>query len=361
MFSRVKSEYFPAVIEIGANSLKLLQIAKIKSSYKIIKADYIALELNKGVAGQALKHSLEELLKRNKIKGEAVTLLPVNKIIPYNYTLLNMPPDEIESALLWKIKQNLVLGVNFEDIFFDYIYNFSKPEANKDIQVLVFVLAQKIALDMVQLFKEVSLNLIVIEPQSYAIIKVLFLLKSISEQETVLVIHFGASSSSIAVVSCGYPYLIKPLAVSGNGFTDSLAGYYQYDWAKAEALKIKEGLGELQLKKTQNAQEAGCFSVLSSQLEILIIDIENTFQYFSQYLVKSKVLTFSRVILCGGAASLKNLDKFLSNKLNVPVVVFDPVNFLVSHSEHEVSPVVKANSTAFAGVLGLSAGFIESE
>lgn len=361
MLLRARTKYFPAAIEIGANSLKLLQLAKIKYSYKIAKADYIALERDKGAPASALKHSLKKLVKKNKIKGEAVTSLPLEKISPYTYTIPNMPLDEIQSALLWKVRQNLVEGVSFDDISFDYIHNSIKPDDNKDIHALVFILAKKIALDTVKLFKDVSLNLISIAPQPYAIIKLLFLLKNISEQETVLVIQLGAGSSSITIVSCGYPYLMIPLAVSGNGFTQSLSGYYQYDWAKAEALKIKEGLGELQLKKAQNAQETGCFPMLSSQLENLILDIERAFQHFSQHLAKSKVSAFGRVILCGGTARLKNLDKFLSDKLKVPVVVFDPVNFFVSHLEYKANPDVLANSTAFAGVLGLSTDFIENE
>lgn len=361
MILSAKSKYLPAAIEIGTNSIKLLQFAKIKSSYKIVKADYLALENNKAGPNMALKHSLKKLVKKNKIKGEAVTSLPLNKIIPYAYTLANMPPGEIESALVWKIKQSLSSEISFDDISFDYIYSSSNSEDNKDMQALVFILAKEIALDMVKLFKDASLRLISIEPQNYAIIKALFSLKNISPQETVLVIQLGASSSSITIVSCGHPYLIMPLAVSGSGFTDSLARYYQYDWAKAEALKIEEGLGEWQLKKAQNAGDAGCFSVLSSQLENLVIDIEHAFQYFSQHLIKYKVPAFSRVILCGGCASLKNLDKFLADKLKVPVVVFDPAGLFDYHAEHELAQVVKVNSTAFAGVLGLAAGFIENE
>lgn len=341
---RIKPKYLPTAIEIGSNSLKLLQLGKFMSSYKVVKADYVALGSDKDASTPILKASLEKLVKDNQIKGEVVTSIPLNRINTYTCFLPSMPADEIESAIIWKIKQNLTPGLSFDDISFDYVCCSSQRDGNKDNHVLVFMIDKKIVLDMINLFKDLSLDLISVEPQPYAIIEVLSLFKNISEQETVLVLQLGANNSSIIIVSSGHVYLIMPLAVSGNGFTKALASYYQFGWTKAEALKIKEGLGECPM--------------LSSQLENLIIDIEHTFKYFSQQLVKSKAPTIERLILCGGAAALKNLDKFLTNKLKVPVNVFDPVDFFVSHSEYEVSPIVKNHSTAFASALGLAAKFI---
>lgn len=357
---RVKAEYLPAAIEISTNSLKLLQLARINSSLKIVKAGYVGLSQDKGSVELSLKQSLESLVKKNEIKGEVVTSLPLNKVSTFNYILPNMPSDEIESALLWKVRQNLAPGLSLDDISFDYCFSYP-AEDNKEIYALVFMVAKKISSDMVKFFKELSLDLIIIEPKAYAIIEALSLLKKISDEETVLVLQLGSSSSSITVISSGYPYLITPLGVSGNGFTEALASYYQLDWANAEALKINEGLGPLQLKERKNeGEEKSCFPVLSSQLETLIIDIEHAFKYFSHQLIKSKVSAFDRLVLCGGGGALKNLDKFLSDKLAVPVVVFDPIDFFISRSEHEISPDLKNHSTAFASVLGLATRFLEN-
>ncbi len=344
---RIKPDYLPAAIDIGSHSLKLLQLAKFKSGYKIVKADYVPRPpspVPRTDPELSLKGSLTSLVKENAVKGEVAASIPLSKINTYTYILPDMPANEIESALIWKIKQNLTPAVKFDDLSFDYVYSSSRNDGDKAIHALVFMITKKIVSDLVKLFKDLSLDLISVEPQPYAIIEALSLFKNISEQETVLVLQLGANNSSIMIVSGGHPYLVMPLAASGNGFTEALAGYYQFDWAKAEALKIKEGLGEC--------------PALSSQLENLVIDIEHTFKYFSQQLARPKAPGFERLILCGGAASLRNLDKFLTSKLNVPVNVFDPVDFFVSRAEHEASPVVKNNSTAFAGALGLAAKFI---
>lgn len=358
--SRNKLEYLPAAIEISGNSLKLLQLAKLKSSYKVIKADYIPLEHSPDPSGAALKRALDKLIKDNRIKGEAVTSIPLSKISVSSYALPNMPQEEVESALLWKVKQNLAPGTNFEDIYFDYACSPSAEES-REIYALVFMAPKKIVSDTVKFFKALSLDLIAIDPQPYAVIELLFSLKEISEQETALVVQLGSSSSSVTVVSAGHPYLMAPLGVSGNGFTEALAGYYQLDWQQAEELKKKEGLGQLKLGEGQGASETNCFAVLSSQLENMVIDIEHTFKYFSHQLVKSKASAVERVILCGGTSGLKNLDKFLSDRLGVPVFIFDPIDFFMANSEIELGPLVKIHSTSFASVLGLGLRAEEGE
>ena len=355
---RIRREYLPAAIEIGYNSLKLLQLGKFKSSYKIVKADYLALDSDKSATPSNLKESLKKLVKKNQLKGEVVTSVPLNKMNINTYVLPDMPANEIEAALFWKIKQNLTPDVSFEDIFFDYVWSSPQKNEDKKNYALVFTIAKKIILDLTKLYKELSLNLVSVEPQPYAIIEGLSLIENISKEETVLVLQLGANNSSVAVVSSGCPYLIMPLNVSGNGFTEALVSYYQFDWEKAEAFKLKEGLGELQLKEAQNSNEAGCFPALSSQLENLIIDIEDAFKYFSGQLIKFKAPVIDRLILCGGAAALINLDKFLSSKLNLPVSVFDPGDFMVAHSEDKVRPMVRDHSLAFASALGLATKFI---
>ena len=358
---RVKPKYCPAAIEISASSLKLLQLAKLKSSYKIVKADYLSFKVDKNAPSVIPKDALEKLVRANQVKGDVITSIPLDKINIYTYILPTMPAEEIEQALIWKIKQNLSPGVNFDDIYFDYAHNGGQGENSKEIYALVFIAAKKMIADMIKLFKGLSLNLISVEPQPYAIIGLLSLLKYISDQETVLVLQLGSSHSSIAIVSGGYPYSITPLAVSGNGFSEAISGYYQIDQQKAEDLKIKEGLGALQLDGTQEATEGGCLAALSSQLESLVIDIEHGFKYFSHQLVKSKITAFDRLILCGSACSLKNLDKFLSDKLKAPVSVFDPVDIFISHSEPEVKESVRNNSSTFAATLGLATEFIKGE
>lgn len=365
-FLSVKPAYYPAAIEVSSSAIKLLQIAKIQKRYEIVKGDYLPLERGAHTFRQTLKESLEKLVKNNQLKGEVLTSVPLNKIQTQSYILPEMPLDEIESAILWKIKEAIPQDVDFSDVSFDYIYAGHAEDDNvkKDRHVLVFIVNKEVTMDIIDLFKGLSLEVIAIAPKPYAIAELLVLLKKLSREETVLVLQLGASQSSVTIMHSGYPCLIRPLTVSGNGFTETIAGYYQLDWEKAENLKREEGLGHWDepLKETQNKNEPHCFPALSSQLESMVVDIEHTFKYFSHQLIKSKVTAFDRIVVCGGTSGLKNLDKFLMNRLGVAVDVFNPLDALNSLSKTKgLNTAVKEHSAEFAGALGLATRFIEDE
>lgn len=360
--SAKKMHYSPSAIEIGSASLKLLQIAKTQNSYEIVKSAYVPLASNpQSPHHPALRDSLEKLLRDNPVSGEVVSSLPINKIHTLTYVLPHMPPGEIEQALAWKLKQNPPTGFTFEGLSFDYIANVhSRDSLSKETQVLVFVASKEAVMQHLRLFRDFSLELISVEPKPYATLSALLWLDKIRQEETVLVLQLGESQSSITVVFSAQPYLIRPLAVSGNTLTEAIARYHQFDWEKAEALKKKEGLKDWvsQPKEGQAKEESMCRQALSSQLENLVVDVEHTFKYFSHQLMKSQVTSFDRVVLCGGSSALGSLDAFLADRLAVPVEVFNPFSSSRLCLKQECAPLVKENSASFASVLGLASRYV---
>jgi len=359
MFGLGSPKYYPAVVEIGAGSLKLLQFEAAKSGPSLARSYYSSRQYSSPGAKWDLRDSLGCMVKETGIKGEAAILLTTDQITSSTYLLPNMPENEIESALVWKIRQNLSPGTTIEDILYDYVRGNPVPGAGSDIYALVFILNRKTALEISELFKEFSLELVCIEPRPYAVIEGLAALNCITERETVLVADIGADNSSLVIVSYGHPYLIRPLTVSGKRFTAALSSYYKIPLDKAELLKREKGLGELRLQETAAGGSNGCFSVLASHLENLVIEIEQTFQYFSHQLLKSKVQVFDRVILTGGGAGLGGLDTFLSERLKVPVSVFDPVRGTAGGILNGIERKSVDNPAVSSGLLGLAAGFMD--
>jgi len=346
-----KSEYYPAAVEISSSSLKLLQVTKTPQGYKIAKAAYLPLKINPQAQISELKDSLQKLTQDHQISGEVVSSLPISKIQTFTYILPSMPEGEIEQAIAWKLKQNPPAGTTFEAISFDYVPCLS-PKAGisaKDMKVLVFAVAKDLILERFRFFQDLSLELIAVEPKPYAALHALFWLGKIRQEETVLVLQIGASHSSISIVNSGTPYLIRPLSVSGNTFTEAIVNYHQLDWKEAELAKRRDGV----------RPESNSAAALSSQLENLIVDIEHTFKYFSHQIMKSQVASFDRILLCSGGAGLNNLSTFLAERLVVPVDLFNPFTQLSLLEGKEFAPLVKENYISFASALGLATRYID--
>ncbi|OGX45240.1 MAG: hypothetical protein A3G38_00790 [Omnitrophica WOR_2 bacterium RIFCSPLOWO2_12_FULL_51_8] len=346
-------ETYPAGIEIGSASVKVAQLARSGGSFEIVKCGYLSCAgAAPGAGAKSMRDCLEELVKQNKISGEVVTSLPINKIQALTFVLPNMPENEIESALVWKLRQNPPAGTTFEGICFDYlVVSGYQADMNKELQILVFAASKEMVMEQVELFRGLSLELIAVEPKPYAALNALFWLGSIHPEETALVLQLGAAQSAITIMHTAAPKLMRPLAVCGNSFSEAISNYHRMDFQQAEQLKIREGLSK--------GASSACLAALSSQLESLVVDIEHTFKYFSHQLMKSQINSFDHVILCGGSALLKGLDKFLSERLEAPVEVFNPFSTFNLYARQELSQQVKDNAAGFSSVLGLAARNIE--
>ncbi len=360
---KIKAQNYPPAIEISSTSVRMIQLAKTQRGLQIAKAFYLPLSIiphnniNSPQYNTQVRKALEKLVKENRIKGEVSCSLPLYKAAVLNYILPNMPESEIESAIVWKLKQGPPAGFTFENLSFDYTSCIlGKDESGKHIQVLVFAAAKDYLTSYIKLFGEFSLQVGAVEPKPYSTFSALSFLGKIRQDEVALVLQIGATQSVVSVVYCGIPFLVRPLAVSGNSLTGAISNHEKMDWHKAEVLKKQAGLKGWapQAGQATDVSAPSYLSSLSVQLENLIIDIEHTFKYFSHQIMKSQVSSFSRIILTGGASRLAQLDKFLEDRLGVAIDVFDPFASFTSGAAEPFSSLVKENAASFTGVLGLA-------
>jgi len=55
-------------------------------------------------------------------------------------------------------------------------------------------------------------------------------------------------------------------------------------------------------------------------------------------------------VLTGGGAMLKNLDKYLNRQMDIPVEIFNPLDYI----EHPDDPELLKNASAYAVAIGLA-------
>lgn len=332
----------PTAIDIGAGSAKFLQLENAAGAPAVKKI------------GISSNNSLSALLNENQIQGKVSISLPLSRLQVFSFVLPNMPEKEIEQAVIWKLKQNLTPGGDISSILFDYNWTiYSGDNLNKEILALVFSASKEKIMRQIDAFRGFSLEAAAIEPEPYAVFCALKFAKKIPSDQTVLILNLGAGESCVTIAHAGFACLVRPLSVSGNSFTEAIANYHKFDLKKAEGIKKIEGL------KNQNTADSVCMPALSGQIESMVVDLEHTFKFFSHQLMKSRVASFDRVILCGGAAALKNLDKCLSEKLSVPVEVFNPLDCGMFTFTAALSPQVKENAHSFAAAAGMAVRCLE--
>ena len=165
----------------------------------------------------------------------------------------------------------------------------------------------------------------------------------IAEPTGSMVVDIGGGSTDIAVISLGGIVVSESLRIAGNEFDEAIVRFVR-DQHKlligertAEEIKIKIGAAKVLsdedeliaevrgrdlvsgLPKTVEISTSDVVDALSEPLEKVVLGVKKTLEQTPPELVSD--IIDRGILLTGGGALLKNLDKLLEEATQVPVVV----------------------------------------
>ena len=147
--------------------------------------------------------------------------------------------------------------------------------------------------------------------------------KHLAKYSEIMLINLGARSTNLLFCN-PQGYLARSLNIGGNLLTNGLSEAFGLPLDKAEELKINYSLGRLKSATSD------------SSLDILKTVANNYYNKIGQEISRSLV-TYKRLkkgkcpqimVLTGCAAKDPNIIEFLSNAQEIPVVLFDPKEYL---------------------------------
>lgn len=363
----------PTAIDFGSYSVKLVQLAKEpKGEMRVNLMDEEPYEkLPNMDLFSRQKTAFQKILARNPVGHSAVISLSSKEVQLYNFVFPPMSEKELEEAISWKVKQARPFDLELEKVNYGFIKWGTLTTTTSTQQRVTVVCApgDKVA-KRTDWLNQTGLKTLAVEVAPVSLVNIKkFKPGLFMRDETVLWLDLGAEESSVAVEKNGAVLFFRNLAITSHQLTKQLSQFIRIDEARAEELKRRYGLsywneekdasGALQAEKTQHKEEesAVVFYGVISSLENLVVDIEHSFKYFSYQVTQSQINKFDRVFITGGGANLKNLDRFLSARLGVPVEKLNPLSGLtVAEGLTKQKAVFLAAPSSFAVSLGLALG-----
>jgi type IV pilus assembly protein PilM len=245
---------------------------------------------------------------------------------------------------------------------YDVLENSTKA-TSKENKILVAVVSKDVVSQRIQEANEAGLNVIAVEPSPLALFAGLCYFSPPGEDNITLLLDIGYDMSAISIAVGQDVYFVQDITTSGNFLTEAIRDYFQVDYKDAEELKCQYGLEkwssvpDVLTKGTRAIERQDINSLspaLASGLENLIIDIEHSYKYLSNQLLRLGASGLSRIIICGGGGKLKGLDAFLRNRFNVPVEIFNPLSSLIIGDEVIGKINLRESGTTFGIAVGLA-------
>lgn len=143
---------------------------------------------------------------------------------------------------------------------------------------------------------ELDLDLIAVAAEPFAVSRSVLGSEAASNLTTIL-IDIGGGTSDIAVIDDGGVEGTKSFGIGGRAFTRTIANELEIDFRQAEELKLKLGSGEI-----ESSDKARMLNAIKKTLGVWLDGIELALGEFDaiDHLP-------SRILLCGGGASLQPL------------------------------------------------------
>ncbi len=321
----LKKDYITG-LDIGSSSIKLAQFIRKEDSLRLIGLKVIE-DIQKTQRVTALKEAFSDIDVKNT---EIIAVLNSAQAMVKRIAVPVMPYAELREALSLEAKNYFPFPVIDSLIDFQIIGE-TFVKGIKKTELLVGVCPNQIIKELVD-----ELGLAGIRPSClihtsvalYSVLKA----KGLREGLNVAALDIGKNFCELIIAREGKLIFSRKIPLCADDFTRALtavlfsaAGKVQFSYDEAEKIKKEYGLS-----RDSGAQmiegkitPSQLFSLLRPLAEKLTNEIERSFDFYYEEAGTGKVDT---LMLFGGGAGLKGLDKFLSESLGIKVEVFSSLD-----------------------------------
>ncbi len=336
-------------IDIGDSSLKMVELKKKSNrvylsnyafSENVSEINFMKVDDVNYLAQAITKVRNEAGITATRVTASLPTFAVFSSVIHIDGT----DKKKIEEEVNKEAKK--VIPLPLEEMTLDWkIVSESKKEKVERDGLRVFLTGspKKLVHKYLNIFKAAKLELASLETETFSLVRSLVG----NDRSTLMIVEIGANSTDISIVKESIPVLNRSLAVCSSTITKALADKMGFSFAQAEQFKFDLSFG-------LDSNEKGVLpQLLIKTLEPIITEI----QYMLDFFQSRNNMSVEKIILSGGGALLLNLDKYLSKRLDIRVLIGDPWNRV--HFSEELRPVLNEVGPRLAVAIGLAMREIE--
>ncbi len=346
-------------VDVGATSIKIACLAK--SGSQITVADTVKIPLSsEHAAGTdswliAASQALAADLRARGMKLGSVVLGVGGRDTILRYSQIPPVPDA-RLGLIMRYQINEIAGKTEEAISADYKMLPIKQDFSDDLTILIALAKEKYVSRHLQLLSGISPRILMVNVAPVALYNAyLVSAERLGGQGeagvTTLVANIGAENTDLTIIQNRGLIFARSVSKGSREFTEAVAESCNLSIEDAEKVKVTEGIikeGTYRSESERKVCEA--LTPVASEFAALF----NSSIQFAKTQVKLERLKINRVFLTGGGALLGGFAQFLSNRIGVPVQVFDPVAALSPVSTDTLQEE-EMPKTEFATSIGLAA------
>lgn len=331
-------------VDIGSTSIKVCEIKESGGKRKLIRFGFHPLPPETIVDGHiinsgAVVEGLEKLFHKEKRRQVALRASGHSVIIK-KIAMPLMTAVELDEQITWEAEQHIPFDL--AEVHIDHqVLRRREDEGQMDV-LLVAAKKEEIA-DLTNLAIEARLKPLVVDLDAFTVQNVFETgYGAPSPGETVVLIHVGASLTTVNILADGTTAFTRDIANGGNTITEEIQRQLSISREEAEAYKHGgDGRGIVPREVPEIIQQV---------VDQLAGEVQRSLDF---YLATSGDGDLSRILVSGGTANVRALLDAIHDRARVPVEVLDCLR--VAPPDTKVDPMLLQGRTAQAAVaMGLA-------
>lgn len=348
-------------IDFGARSIKVVKLHKISDGYELDNYGVILSPEGAIANGEILKtvavsDNLTELLRESGIKDrKAIVAITGQKVIIREIVLPIMEDKELMAGVLWEAPKYVPYDLDESIIDAEKVDEFVEKDGNKMMRVLLVAAPKSIIQPYMEVLKKARIIPKIIDVISSANIRAFenhLTDKKEEEQEGTIIdviISIGASSTILSLVEKGNLKFTRNILIGGNDITKTIAKSLNISFDEAEKLKRKTKIVLSPEAKNKKIIESG--KIMGNILNQITKEVRKSLSY---YKTQSQRVKYNKIVFSGGCANIKNIEIFLSEQFEIPIIIGDPLKRIkINKKFFDIEGIKKLKDT-LATVIGLA-------
>ncbi len=337
-------------LDISDHSLKAVQFKKgLRGSLNIVGISHINIKdgiFNDGDLKRAddFIEAVNNLIAKptwGKFTSNLIVAsLPESKTFIKMIDIPVLTNAEVEQAVKWEAEHHIPLP--FEETYWDWQKIELAPNVIPNRLPVILAVSPKDIVDSYsQALNRAHLTCVAMEVEAQAIVRSLIPINNQGEKNATVIIDIGADHTSLMVFSLNTIQFTVSLPISGNLITKTIAQTLKLEEALAEEAKIKYGLDA-------EVHHGAIYKILQDMITDLIHRLRESLTFYSEHFPHNPPV--GEILLCGGAANCKGVDKLIQDELKIPVKLANPW----SNLKPRRNPLSAAESLSYTTAIGLA-------
>ncbi len=328
MFRLKRCQHLPIGLDIGRDSVKLLQLAQEDSELRVHAAARESLSPEVAALGATEVHArtaaaallVKDMLKRHPFRGNRVIpALPREMVFAKNIRLPQMPPAEIESAVRFEARS--IFPFDVDQAVVHYIpAGEVRQGAEQRLEVMVVAAASADVELFVEQLHRAGLEVASVDIEPTALFRSVerFVRRREDEQEVYVVVDVGSRQTQVVIGKGRELSFIKTIDIGGARLHEAVSHKLGISLGEAMVLRrrLMEQPDDADETRRRDPVRQAVADATRTAMEDLAREISLCLRYYS---VTFRGQRPTRVRLAGGECWDPQLRTLLNGALTIPV------------------------------------------